>query len=97
MLVLVGFVFVALVDMVMGTVLARMRMLVPGVAALVVVGVLMVVAVFMGVGVRMLVAVLAHAGMLVFVFVLVGMLMRVQVMVFVVAFHGSLLCAWPMY
>lgn len=91
MLVIVGLKFVSLMRVVMRAMLARMRMVVHGGIARMVVGVAVVVVVGMAVHMHVLVGVLAYPRMLVFMLVFVLMFVFVLMMVLVIAFHGVLL------
>lgn len=91
MRVVVGFAFMALVDMVVRTVFSAVVMVVDAFPGAVLMGVLVLVGVLMLVDMGMFVAVPPDPRMLVLMLVFVGMLMGMVMMVFVIAFHGRLL------
>jgi hypothetical protein len=89
--VIMRFVRMPLMHVVMGTMLARVGMVVRTVAFPMLMRVFVFMPVFMGMNMFVLVGVLAYARMFVFVLVFVGMLVGMFMVVFMVAFHENLL------
>ena len=93
MLVIMLFARMSLVNMIMGTMLVRVAMVVcrVGFTMVMLMGMFMFMVMLVCMGMGMLMDVLSYARMLMLVLMFVGMLMGMLVFVLVVAFHGNLL------